>query len=147
MLRQVANSYCKFLFKENIIFPIFHGHKNTQFNNLSYFGKLQILGCYNSTPLKMNLVLEIRSVLTHATAGMFFLDPENLTPGHLVSKILTGYSLYVKSDLSVNYSNDICSYGTCKHFLSCGTWKTSYTPSELSGSSIGKPLRFIILTS
>jgi len=33
--------------KKNIIFPIFHGHKNTQFNILSYFGKLQILGCYS----------------------------------------------------------------------------------------------------
>jgi hypothetical protein len=50
--------------KKNIIFPIFHGHKNTQFNILSYFGKLQILGCYNSTPLKMNLVLEIRKMVT-----------------------------------------------------------------------------------
>ena len=63
-----------FNLKKNIIFPIFHGHNNTQFNNLSYFGKLQILGCYNSTPLKMNLILEIRLVLTQTTAGMFFLD-------------------------------------------------------------------------
>ena len=43
---------------------MFHGHKNTQINNPSYFGKLQILGCYNSTPLKMNLVLEIRKMVT-----------------------------------------------------------------------------------
>ena len=64
-----------FNLNKNIIFPIFHGHKNTQVNNLSYFGKLQILGCYNSTPLKMNLVLEIRLVLTPTTADMSFLDP------------------------------------------------------------------------
>ena len=64
-----------FNLKKNIIFPIFHGHKNTQFNNLSYFGKLQILGCYNSTPLKMNLVLEIWLVLTQITTDILFLDP------------------------------------------------------------------------
>ena len=46
MLKQVANPIVNFNLKKNIIFPIFHGHKNMQFNNLSYFGKLQILGCY-----------------------------------------------------------------------------------------------------
>ena len=46
MLKQGASSYGKFYFKEKYYFPIFHGHKNTQFNILSYFGKLQILGCY-----------------------------------------------------------------------------------------------------
>ena len=61
-----------FNLKKNIIFPIFHGHKNTQVNNLSYFGKLQILGCYNSTPLKMNLVLEIRLVLSQTNVDMLF---------------------------------------------------------------------------
>jgi len=35
-----------FNLKKKIIFPIFHGHKNTQLNNFSYFGKMQILGCY-----------------------------------------------------------------------------------------------------
>ena len=35
-----------FNLKKNIIFLIFHGHKNTQFSNLFYFGKLQILVCY-----------------------------------------------------------------------------------------------------
>ena len=75
MLRQVANSYSKFLFKENIIFSIFHAHENTQFNKLSYFGKLQILGCYNSTRLKVNLVLETRLVLSQTNADMIFLDP------------------------------------------------------------------------
>jgi len=64
-----------FNLKKNIIFPIFHGYKNTQVNNLSYFGKLQILGCYNSTPLKMNLVLEIRLVLSQTNADRLFLDP------------------------------------------------------------------------
>jgi len=38
-----------FNLKKNIIFPIFHGQKNTQFKNLSYFGKLQILGCYTQS--------------------------------------------------------------------------------------------------
>ena len=28
-----------------------------------YFKKKQILGCYNSTPLKMNLVLEIQTMV------------------------------------------------------------------------------------
>ena len=32
---------------------------------------LQILGCYNSTPLKMNLVLEIQTMLTQIIVGMF----------------------------------------------------------------------------
>ena len=36
-----------FNLKKNIFFPIFYGHKNTQVNNLSYFEKLQILGCYS----------------------------------------------------------------------------------------------------
>ena len=30
----------------------------------NYFKRIQILGCYNSTPLKMNLVLEIRMTST-----------------------------------------------------------------------------------
>jgi hypothetical protein len=37
-----------FNLKKSIIFPIFRGHKNTQVNNLSYFGNLQILGCYTN---------------------------------------------------------------------------------------------------
>ena len=49
--------------------------KYTIKNNFSYFGNLQILGCYNSTTLKMNLVLEIWLVLTPTTTGMFLLDP------------------------------------------------------------------------
>ena len=36
---------------------------------------MQILGCYNYTPLKMNLVLEIRTMLTQKAAGMFSSDP------------------------------------------------------------------------
>ena len=36
---------------------------------------MQILGCYNSNPLKMNLVLEIRTMLTQKATGMFSLDP------------------------------------------------------------------------
>ena len=43
--------------------------------NLILFEEKQILGCYNSTPLKMNLVLEIRMMLTQKVAGMFFSDP------------------------------------------------------------------------
>ena len=31
--------------------------------NLHLFPKEQILGCYNSTPLKMNLVLEIQTTV------------------------------------------------------------------------------------
>ena len=42
---------------------------------LLYFQKSKNLGCYNSTPLKMNHVLEIRLVLTQPNAGMLFLDP------------------------------------------------------------------------
>ena len=36
---------------------------------------LKILGCYNSTPLKMNLVLEIQMMLTQKATSMFSLDP------------------------------------------------------------------------
>ena len=39
------------------------------------FENMQILGCYNSTPLKMNLILEIWSVLTQTTRDMIFLNP------------------------------------------------------------------------
>ena len=36
---------------------------------------MQILGCYNSTPLKMNLVPEIWTMFTQKAAGMFFSNP------------------------------------------------------------------------
>ena len=36
---------------------------------------MQVLGCYNSTPLKIILVPEIRTMLTQKAAGMFSLDP------------------------------------------------------------------------
>ena len=36
---------------------------------------MQILGCYNSTPLKMNLVLEIWTMLTQKAVGIFSSDP------------------------------------------------------------------------
>ena len=39
--------------------------------NLILFKEKQILGCYNSTPLKMNLVLEIQTMLTQRDASMF----------------------------------------------------------------------------
>jgi hypothetical protein len=42
--------------------------------SICLFGKVKFLGCYNSTPLKMNLVLEIRLVLTQTTEGMIFLN-------------------------------------------------------------------------
>ena len=35
-----------FKLKKILFFLYFMGTKNTQFSNLSYFGKLQILGCY-----------------------------------------------------------------------------------------------------
>jgi len=41
----------------------------------SYFKIMQILGCYSSTPLKMNLVPEIQTMLTQRATGMFSLDP------------------------------------------------------------------------
>jgi hypothetical protein len=37
--------------------------KNTKLIILALFQKRQILGCYNSTTLKMNLVLEIRKMM------------------------------------------------------------------------------------
>ena len=36
---------------------------------------MQILGCYNSYPLKMNLVPEIRTMLTQKAVDMFLSNP------------------------------------------------------------------------
>ena len=50
----------------------------TKIHNLTLYPVLEnckFLGCYNSTPLKMNLVLEIRLVLTQTTSDILFLDP------------------------------------------------------------------------
>ena len=50
----------------------------TKIRNLTIYPILEnckFWGVTNSTPLKMNLVLEIRLMLTPTTAGMLFLDP------------------------------------------------------------------------
>ena len=60
----LLNPMMNFNLMKNIIFPMFHEHENTKLNHLTLFQKEQILGCYNSTPLKMNLVPEIRKTLT-----------------------------------------------------------------------------------
>ena len=48
----------------------------TKFPTLTLFQKRQFLGCYNSTPLKMNLILEIRKTSTkiweYSILGFFF---------------------------------------------------------------------------
>ena len=54
---------------------MFYEHKNVQLIIFPLFPKEQNLGCYNYTPLKMNLVLEIRLMLTQTNAGVLFLDP------------------------------------------------------------------------
>ena len=56
---------------------MFYEHKKYTIKNISPILEinLQILGCYNSTPLKMNLVLEIWLVLTQTTEGVIFLNP------------------------------------------------------------------------
>ena len=45
-----------------LFFLYFHEHKNTKLNNFHSILRKQFffLGCYKSTPLKMNLVFEIR---------------------------------------------------------------------------------------
>ena len=48
---------------KNVIFPMFHEHNNSKLDLFALFQKNQILGSYNSTPLKMNLVLEIRKMV------------------------------------------------------------------------------------
>ena len=56
---------------------------------LALFPKIQILGCYNSTPLKMNLVLEIhedgdkRDVDFPPLDSSLLCLPVNLTPSNL----------------------------------------------------------------
>jgi hypothetical protein len=44
-----------------------------------------------------------------------------------VSKILTGYSMYVSSSFTSSCSKDNYSSSTLKHFLSCDIWNTSCT--------------------
>ena len=63
-----------FIFNKIIIFLNSNSTKMLN-KSISPISKLlQILGCYNFTPLKMNLVLEIRTMLTQITVGMFSLD-------------------------------------------------------------------------
>ena len=61
---------------KNILFHIFHEHNNSKLDLFALFQKNQILGCYDSTPLKMNLVLEIRKTSTrrqgYSVFGFFF---------------------------------------------------------------------------
>jgi hypothetical protein len=60
MHKQVAKLYDKFILIKNIIFLYFMSTK-IQIKLISpIFKYLQTLGCYKSTPLKKNLVLEIR---------------------------------------------------------------------------------------
>ena len=61
MLNKLLAPMVNFNLKKNIIFSIFHGHKNTQFNILSYFGKLQILGCYSMARVSASVAVEDRS--------------------------------------------------------------------------------------
>ena len=49
---------------KKILLPKFKFPQNTKLITFSYFKNMQNLGCYNSTPLKMNLVLEIRTTAT-----------------------------------------------------------------------------------
>ena len=49
--------------------------KNTQLKQFLLFWKIANFRVLQFYPLKMNLVLEIRLVLTPTTAGVFFLDP------------------------------------------------------------------------
>ena len=49
---------------------------------LNLFSKLKFLGCYNSTPLKMNLILEIRGEGDKRDADSPPLD-SSLLPRHL----------------------------------------------------------------
>ena len=57
-----------------VIFPMFHVHKNSKLNRFNYISKVENFRVLQSYPLKMNLVLEIRTILTQITVGMFFLD-------------------------------------------------------------------------
>ena len=52
------------LFLIKLLFPKFKFPQNAKLITFSYFKNMQNLGCYNSTPLKMNLVLEIRETST-----------------------------------------------------------------------------------
>ena len=53
-----------FNFIKKILLPKLKFPQNTKLITFSYFKNMQNLGCYNSTPLKMNLVLEIRATAT-----------------------------------------------------------------------------------
>ena len=63
MHQKVSNLIFDFNFIK-ILFPKFKFPQNAKLITFSYFKNMQNLGCYNSTPLKMNLVLEIRTTAT-----------------------------------------------------------------------------------
>ena len=52
-----------------IIFLYWNDQLIAQLNKFLLFKRMQFFGCYNSTPLKNNLVLEIQLVLTQTTPG------------------------------------------------------------------------------
>ena len=71
----VANPMIGFNSIKVIIFSRFKCAPKYIIKSIHLFRILQILGCYNSTPLKMNLVLEIRMILTQKATGMFSSNP------------------------------------------------------------------------
>ena len=75
MHKHVCRHIFDFIFNKVIIFLNLNAHKIHNSIKFTYFKLMQILGCDNSTPLKMNLVLEIRTMLTQKAAGMFSSDP------------------------------------------------------------------------
>ena len=58
----VANLIFDFSFHKIIYFLYFNAHQNCLNKSIWLFLENANLGCYNSTPLKMNLVLEIRVI-------------------------------------------------------------------------------------
>ena len=79
-----------FNFIKGILLPNLNCIYNCIFkSNLLFLKEFQILGCYNSTPLKMNLVPEIRGDSDKRDADSSPLDsslpciPVNFTPSNL----------------------------------------------------------------
>ena len=59
---KVSNLIIDFNSPKIINFLQLNAHLLTQLNQLYLFERMKNFGCYNSTPLKMNLVLEIRVI-------------------------------------------------------------------------------------
>ena len=75
MHNNVSNLGMSFNLMKNYISYVFMSTKIQNEITFHLFQKEQILGCYNCTPLKMNLILEIRTMLTQRATGMFSLGP------------------------------------------------------------------------